>query len=151
MSLEARIAEDLKAAMKAKDTDAVAALRSVKTALTMARTAEGATGPLDEAGELKLLQKLAKQRRDSLEIYEQQGREDLAATERAELAVLERYLPQPLTDAELDEALRGVIAQVGAAGPGDMGKVMGAATKALAGRADGKRISAAVRELLTQG
>jgi uncharacterized protein YqeY len=151
MSLEARIAEDLKAAMKAKDTDAVAALRSVKTALTMARTAEGATGPLDEAGELKLLQKLAKQRRDSLEIYEQQGREDLAATERAELGVLERYLPQPLTDAELDEALRGVIAQVGAAGPGDMGKVMGAATKALAGRADGKRISAAVRELLTQG
>jgi uncharacterized protein YqeY len=151
MSLEARIAEDLKAAMKAKDTDAVAALRSVKTALTMARTAEGATGPLDEAGELKLLQKLAKQRRDSLEIYEQQGREDLAATERAELGVLERYLPQPLTDAELHEALRGVIAQVGAAGPGDMGKVMGAATKALAGRADGKRISAAVRELLTQG
>jgi uncharacterized protein YqeY len=151
MSLEARIAEDLKAAMKAKDTDAVAALRSVKTALTMARTAEGATGPLDGAGELKLLQKLAKQRRDSLEIYEQQGREDLAATERAELGVLERYLPQPLTDAELHEALRGVIAQVGAAGPGDMGKVMGAATKALAGRADGKRISAAVRELLTQG
>lgn len=151
MSLEARIAEDLKAAMKAKDTDAVAALRSVKTALTMARTAEGATGLLDEAGELKLLQKLAKQRRDSLEIYEQQGREDLAATERAELGVLERYLPQPLTDAELHEALRGVIAQVGAAGPGDMGKVMGAATKALAGRADGKRISAAVRELLTQG
>ncbi len=149
MSLEARIMEDLKAAMKAKDSQRMAALRSVKTAIINAKTAEGASGQLDEAAELKLVQKLAKQRQDALDIYKEQGREDLADTEAAELAVLQQYLPKPMDDAELEARLKEIIAQTGASGPADMGKVMGVATKALAGKADGKRISAKVRELLT--
>lgn len=149
MSLEARIMEDLKAAMKAKDSQRMAALRSVKTAIINAKTAEGASGQLDEAAELKLVQKLAKQRQDALDIYKEQGREDLADTEAAELAVLQQYLPKPMDDAELEALLKGIIAQTGASGPADMGKVMGVATKALAGKADGKRISAKVRALLT--
>lgn len=148
MSLESRIMEDLKAAMKAKDSQRMAALRSIKTAITNAKTAEGASGQLDEAAELKLVQKLAKQRQDALDIYREQKREDLAETEAAELAVLQAYLPKPMEDGELEAALKAAIAQVGASGPADMGKVMGVATKALAGKADGKRISAMVRQLL---
>jgi uncharacterized protein YqeY len=148
MSLESRIMEDLKAAMKAKDAQRMAALRSIKTAIINAKTAEGASGELDEAAELKLVQKLAKQRQDALDIYKEQNREDLAETEAAELAVLQAYLPKPMEDGELEEALKGIIAQTGAASPSDMGKVMGMATKALAGKADGKRISAMVQQLL---
>lgn len=150
MSLEKRIAEDLKTAMKAKDSATLNALRSVKSAILLAKTAEGAGAELDEAGEMRLLQKLAKQREDSLAIYREQKREDLAATEAAELAVLKRYLPEPMSDEELESALRGIIEQVGASSPADMGKVMGVASKSLGARADGKRLAAAVRELLAK-
>jgi hypothetical protein len=149
MSLESRIMDELKTAMKAKDEASLRTLRAIKAAILVEKTAEGATGELTEADELKLVQKLAKQRRDSLDIYVKQNREDLAATEREELAILERFLPQQLSGEQLRAELQAIIAQVGAAGPADMGKVMGTASKALAGRAEGKAISETVKSLLT--
>lgn len=151
MSLEARIMEDLKTAMKAKDEAGLRTLRAIKAAILVEKTAEGATGEITEATEQKMLQKLAKQRRDSLDIFTKQGREDLAAIEREELAIVERFLPQQLSLNDLRTELQGIIQQVGAVGPADMGKVMGAASKALAGRADGKAISETVKALLAQG
>lgn len=147
MSLEATLANDLKTAMKAKDQAALRTIRAIKAAILLIKT-DGSGKELDEAGEIKLLQKLAKQRKDSLEIYEQQNREDLAQTEREEIEVIERYLPKQMDTAELESFIQSVIARVGASSMKDMGKVMGIASKELAGRADGKTISAVVKALL---
>ena len=141
--------EALKEAMKAKDTVALESLRAIKSAILLARTEAGASEELSEADELKLLQKLVKQRKDSAALYTQQGRNDLAEPELAQMAVIEKFLPAQLSEAEVEEALKGIIAQVGATNPKDMGKVMGAATKQLAGKADGKLISDIVKKLLS--
>lgn len=149
MSLQTKVMEALKEAMKAKDTVALESLRAIKSAILLARTEAGASEELSEADELKLLQKLVKQRKDSAALYTQQGRNDLAEPELAQMAVIEKFLPAQLTEAEVEEALKGIIAQVGATSPKDMGKVMGAATKQLAGKADGKLISDIVKKLLS--
>jgi uncharacterized protein YqeY len=140
--------EQMKTAMRAKDEAALRTLRAIKAAILLEKTAEGGGGELSEADELKLLQKMAKQRRDSIEIFAGQNREDLAQKEREELQILEQFLPQQLSPEALETALKEIIAQVGATSPADMGKVMGAATKQLAGKADGKAISEAVKALL---
>lgn len=149
MNLESRIMDELKAAMKSKDEAALRTLRAIKAAILVEKTAEGATGEISEIDELKMLQKMAKQRRDSLDIFTTQARADLAAKEEEELRIIERFLPQQLSEDELRAEIQAVIAQLGATGPADMGKVMGAATKALAGRADGKAVSAMVKGLLS--
>jgi uncharacterized protein YqeY len=142
--------EELKNAMRAKDEAGLRTLRAIKAAIIIEKTAEGATGEITEAMELKMLQKLAKQRKDSLEIFEKQNREDLAAKEREELAIIEKFLPQQMTADELKAAVSDIIAQVGATSPADMGKVMGVASKQLAGKTDGKAISEMVKTLLAQ-
>lgn len=148
MALEEKIMEELKNAMRAKDEAALRTLRAIKAAIIIEKTAEGASGTIDEATELKMLQKLAKQRRDSLDIFIKQNREDLAAKEREELSIIEKFLPQQMTQDELHAALKAIIEQVGAKSPADMGKVMGVASKQLAGKTDGKAISEAVKQLL---
>lgn len=150
MSLEQKIMTDLKAAMIAKDEAALRSLRAVKAAILLAKTAEGAGGELKEDDEMKLLQKLVKQRKDSLEIFQQQNRADLAKKEEEEIAVIEKFLPKQLSAEEIKVAIEKIITTVGATSPADMGKVMGAATKQLAGKADGKTISALVKELLSK-
>lgn len=147
MSLESKLTQDLKAAMKAKDQPALRSIRAVKAAIMLIKT-DGTGKELDDAGEIKLLQKLVKQRKDSLDIFEQQGREDLAQKEREEIAVIEKYLPQQMGADELKDFIQGVIDKVGATSMKDMGKVMGMANKELAGRADGKTISQMVKSLL---
>ena len=149
MSLQTKVMEALKEAMKAKDTVALESLRAIKSAILLARTEAGASEELSEADELKLLQKLVKQRKDSAALYTQQGRNDLAEPELAQMAVIEKFLPAQLSEAEVEEALKGIIAQVGSTSPKDMGKVMGVATKQLAGKADGKLISDVVKKLLS--
>ena len=149
MSLQTKVMEALKEAMKAKDTVALESLRAIKSAILLARTEAGASEELSEADELKLLQKLVKQRKDSAALYTQQGRNDLAEPELAQMAVIEKFLPAQLSEAEVEEALKGIIAQVGATSPKDMGKVMGAATKQLTGKADSKLISDIVKKLLS--
>lgn len=149
MSLQTKVMEALKEAMKAKDTVALESLRAIKSAILLAKTEAGASEELSEADELKLLQKLVKQRKDSAALYTQQGRNDLAEPELAQMTVIEKFLPAQLSEAEVEEALKGIIAQVGATSPKDMGKVMGAATKQLAGKADGKLISDIVKKLLS--
>lgn len=148
MSLEEKVMAQLKDAMKAKDEALLRGLRAIKAEIIKAKTEPGANGQLSEDGEMKLLQKLVKSRKDSLEIYTQQNRADLAAKESEEIAVIEKFLPQQLNGQELKEAISGIIASAGAAGPQDMGKVMGLASKQLAGKADGKTIAAVVKELL---
>lgn len=148
MSLEQRIMEELKTAMKAKDEAALRTLRAIKAAIIIEKTAEGAADVITEATETKMLQKLAKQRRDSLDIFSKQGREDLASKEREELAIIEKFLPAQMSADELNKELKAIIEQVGAKSPADMGKVMGVASKQLAGKADGKAISEAVKQLL---
>jgi uncharacterized protein len=150
MPLEQTINDAIKTAMLARNEVDLRSLRAIKAAILVAKTAEGANGEISEADEQKILQKLAKQRKDSLDIFRQQNREDLAVKEEEELQVIERFLPKQLDEAEVREILTGIIAQVGAAGPGDMGKVMGVATKQLAGKADGKLISGLVKELLAK-
>lgn len=150
MSLELTINAAIKTAMLAKSEAELRALRAIKAAILLAKTAEGGSGELTEADETKLLQKLAKQRKDSLDIFRQQNREDLAKKEEEELEVIERFLPKQLSESELREAVTRIIAETGATTPADMGKVMGAATKQLAGKADGKAISALVKELLSK-
>ncbi|HVI44514.1 MAG TPA: GatB/YqeY domain-containing protein [Chitinophaga sp.] len=150
MSLELNINAEIKTAMLGKKEADLRALRAIKAAILLAKTAEGSSGELTEADEAKLLQKLAKQRKDSLEIFRQQNREDLAVKEEEELVVIERFLPKPLTEEELRAAIAEIITTTGASSPADMGKVMGAATKQLAGKADGKVISALVKELLNK-
>ena len=147
MSLETRIAEDLKTAMKAKDQAALRGIRAIKAAILLAKT-DGSGNAIDENAEIKILQKLVKQRKDSLDIYEKQGREDLAATEREEIAIIEKYLPEQLDEAELEAIIKQIIEQTGASSMADMGKVMGMASKQLGGKADGKTISTVVKRLL---
>src|SRR6478609_6897085 len=148
MSLEQQIMTEMKEAMKAKNEGVLRALRSIKAEIIKAKTEPGAAGEIDEATEQKFLQKMMKQRRDSLEIFEKQGREDLASKEKEEMAVIEKFLPKQLGEAELKEIVKKIIAETGAATPADMGKVMGIASKQLAGKADGKTISAMVKDLL---
>jgi uncharacterized protein YqeY len=150
MSLEQRVMADMKDAMKAKNEAGLRGLRAIKAAIIIAKTAEGAHGELKEADEVKLLQKLVKSRKDSLEIYQQQQREDLAKKELEEIAVIEQFLPKQLSETELREKIAAIIAETGAASPADMGKVMGVASKQLAGLAEGKAISATVKELLAK-
>ena len=148
MSLEINIMTELKAAMIAKNEAALRGLRAIKAALLLAKTAEGKVSEITEEDEIKILQKLAKQRKDSLEIFVAQNREDLAQKERDELEVIEKFLPKQMTEEELREAIQQVIAEVGATSGADMGKVMGSASKKLAGKTDGKAISAMAKQLL---
>jgi len=148
MALEQQIMAEMKDAMKAKNEAVLRGLRAIKAEIIKAKTDPGAGGEIDEATEQKFLQKMMKQRRDSLDIFEKQGREDLAVKEREEMAVIEKFLPKQLTEAEIKEAVSKIIAQTGASSPADMGKVMGVASKQLAGLADGKIISGFVKELL---
>lgn len=148
MSLEQQIMTELKAAMLAKNEAALRALRAIKSAILLAKTADGQKSDLSSDDEQKLLQKLAKQRKDSLEVFTAQQREDLAQKEREELEIIEKFLPKQLSEQELKDALTAIITEVGASTPADMGKVMGVATKQLAGTADGKAISAMVKTLL---
>jgi uncharacterized protein YqeY len=150
MSLEQKIMGELKTAMLAKDEKALRSLRAIKAAILLAKTSEGAGGELKEDDEIKLLQKLVKQRKDSLEIYQQQNRTDLAQKEQEEIEIIEKFLPKQLSADELRSEVAAIISEVGATSPADMGKVMGAATKKLAGKADGKTISALVKELLSK-
>jgi uncharacterized protein YqeY len=150
MSLELDINAQIKAAMLGKKEADLRALRAIKAAILLVKTSEGGTGELTEADETKLLQKLVKQRKDSLEIFRQQNREDLAIKEEEELAVIEKFLPKQMDEAELRTAVAAIISAVGATSPADMGKVMGAASKQLAGKADGKAISAMVKEILSK-
>ena len=142
------ISEGIKEAMKAKDAVRRDTLRNVKKVFLEAKTAPGANDELSDADALKILQKLAKQGRESAEIFTQQGRVDLAENELAQVRVLEEYPPKQLSEAELESALRAIIAQLGVTEPREMGKVMGVATKQLAGKADGKAISAMVKKIL---
>lgn len=148
MSLKNTINSDIKTAMKAKDQATLRALRAIKSAIILAETAEGSTGELKEEEEIKLLTKQAKQRKDSITQYRDNGREDLAKTEEEELLVIEKYLPKQLSEDEIRTEVKAIIEQVGAASMKDMGKVMGVASKKMAGKADGKLISTIVKELL---
>lgn len=148
MSLQQQINTDIITAMKAKDEASLRTLRALKAALLLAATAEGAKDEVTDEQAIKLFQKLAKQRKESLEIYEKNGRADLAKTEQEELTVIERYLPKQMSEDELITALKTVLAEVGASSAADFGKAMPAAMKALAGKADGKVISALLKQLL---
>ncbi|HMC86525.1 MAG TPA: GatB/YqeY domain-containing protein [Chitinophagaceae bacterium] len=150
MALEQKVMADMKDAMKAKDEAGLRGLRAIKAAIIIAKTAEGAGGELKEEDEPKLLQKLVKQRKDSLQIYQQQNRADLAKKEEEEIAVIEKFLPKQLDEAVLKEILAKIIVETGASSVADMGKVMGIASKQLAGQADGKTIGAVVKELLAK-
>ena len=144
--------DEMKAAMKAKDTVALEALRAVKSALLLAKTEKGGAKGLTEAEEIALVQKQVKQRKESAEIYQKQGREDLAGPELAQAAILERFLPEQLSESEMEAEVAAAIDQLDAAGMQDMGKVMGGVTQKLAGRADGKTLAAMVRkQLAAQG
>lgn len=147
MKLTDQINEDIKAAMKGGDKDKLMALRDIKAKILLEATKEGQAEVTDEAV-LSILNKLNKQRTESIEIYQSQGREDLVAEEKKQAAVIQSYLPTPFTAEELEAEIKKIIAQVGAAGPGDLGKVMGVASKALSARADGKTISETVRRCL---
>ncbi|GAB4400148.1 MAG: GatB/YqeY domain-containing protein [Microscillaceae bacterium] len=149
MSLKSKIENDLKEAMRAKDKDRLRALRAIKSLILLEETKEGGTGHISEEEEIKMLRKAVKQRRDSAEIYQSQNRTDLAEVELAELAIIETYLPRQLSEAELESEVRAIVAETGAKGPSDMGKVMGVASKQLAGQADGKAISAMVKTILS--
>ncbi len=149
MPLEQTINDKLKTAMLAKDEKGLRGLRAIKAAIIVAKTAEGAGGKISETDEVKLLQKLVKQRKDSLEIFQQQNRPELAQKEQEEIEVIEAFLPKQLSEEELKEALQKIIAATGASSPADMGKVMGVATKELSGKADGKAISTMVKTLLS--
>lgn len=148
MDLFERISEDIKNAMKAKDRVALETLRNIKKVFLEAKTAPGANDTLTDDAATKIIAKLLKQGRDAADIYVQQGRQDLADAELAQVKVMEGYLPKQLTEEELEAELKAIIAQVGAAGPKDMGKVMGVASKQLAGKAEGRVISAKVKQLL---
>jgi uncharacterized protein YqeY len=148
MSLKEKIEADIKAAMIAKDKDALRALRGIKSMILLAETEKGASEALSQESEIKLLQKAAKQRKESLEVYEKQGRADLAEIEKSELTIIERYLPAQLSGDALRAEIEKIIKSVGASSAADMGKVMGLANKELAGKADGKAISEVVKSIL---
>lgn len=148
MSLKTTIDNDIKKAMLAKNKEELEALRSIKSLILLAETEKGTAAEISSETESKLLMKAAKQRKESAEIFEKEGRKDLAQRENFQLEVISRYLPKQLSEGEITEALKGIISAVGAKGPQDMGKVMMAATKAMAGKADGKMISEIVKKLL---
>lgn len=148
MELEKKIQADMVSAMKAKETVRLASLRAIKAAIMLAKTAEGATGDVDDPAIIKIIQKLVKQRKESAQQYNDAGRPELAENELAEAAAMEIYLPKQLSEAEVEEQLKAIIAEVGASKPSDMGKVMGVATKKLAGLAEGRMISTLVKKLL---
>ncbi len=150
MNLEQKVMAEMKDAMKAKDEASLRGLRAIKAEIIKAKTEPGVNGELTEDVENKMLQKMLKQRKDSLEIYQTQNRADLAKKEEEEIAIIEKFLPKQMDEAELKDALKAIIEEVGASSPADMGKVMGVATKQLAGKADGKTISATVKELLSK-
>ena len=150
MSLEQKVMAELKTAMLAKDEKSLRSLRAIKSAIILAKTAEGAGGEIKEDDEIKMLQKLVKQRKDSLEIYEKQNREDLAEKEREEISVIEKFLPKQLDETELRTIIQKIIDETGASSPADIGKVMGAANKQLAGKAEGKAIAGIVKEILNK-
>lgn len=149
MNLEEKIMEGIKQAMKSHDKVVLESLRAVKSAILLEKTS-GAKGELDQAAEMKLLQKLVKQRKESAEIYTQQNRADLAEAELAQAAVIEAYLPKQLSAEELEAEVAAIIAQTGANSPAEMGKVMGVASKTLAGKADGRAIAETVKRLLAR-
>lgn len=149
MSLKELINADIKKAMLEKKKEELTALRAIKSAILLAETEKGASEELNETAELKLLAKQAKQRKDSADIYHKEGRSDLAEKEQKELEIINRYLPEQLSDEDIKAELQKIIDQVGASGPQDMGKVMGVATKQMSGKADGKKISELVKSLLS--
>ena len=149
MGLKASVESEIKNAMLARDKDRLRALRAIKSLILLEETKEGAGAELSKEDEMKLLTKAAKQRKDSADIYKQQNREDLYSVEIAELEIISEFLPKQLTEAELEAELKAIISESGATGRKDMGKVMGIASKALAGKADGKAISQKVKELLS--
>jgi uncharacterized protein YqeY len=150
MELEKRIQADMVAAMKAKEAVRLSSLRAIKAAIMLAKTAEGATGEVSDQDIVKIIQKLVKQRKESAQQYTDAGRPELAANEVAEMEAMEVYLPKQLTEAEVEAELVKIIAEVGATQPSEMGKVMGVATKRLAGLADGRVISTLVKKLLAK-
>ena len=149
MSLETDVMSLMKDAMKNKDEALLRGLRAIKAEIIKAKTEPGANGAISPEAELKLLQKLVKQRKDSLAIYEQQGRPDLAVKESEEIAIIEKFLPAQMSEEDVKAAVQAIITELGVSGPQDLGKVMGLATKQLAGQADGKIISAIAKSLLT--
>lgn len=149
MSLEQTIQEDIKNAMKARDKVATNAVRAIKGEILLSKTAENGSGEVSDVDVLKMIQKLIKQRKESAEEYSAAGRQDLADNELAEAAVMEKYLPKQLTEAEVEKEVKEIIARTGASSMKDMGKVMGEATKALAGKSDGRTISTVVKRLLS--
>jgi uncharacterized protein YqeY len=149
MSLKERINQDIKNAMLAKEKDKLTALRSIKAMILLAETDKGSTGELSESQEFALLSKAAKQRKESLEIFTQQGREDLAQVEKLELEVIQNYLPEMMSEAEVEAKLKEIITKVGASSPSDLGKVMGMAVKEFQGKADGKLINETAKKLLS--
>jgi len=150
MALQDKIDQDIKSAMLAKDNARLRGLRAIKAAILLAKTEKGPSEALTEDAELKVLQKLAKQRKESAEIYQQQNRDDLFQIEMEELSVIESYLPKQLSQEEVEAAVKQIIEQTGASGPKDMGKVMGLANQQLAGKADGKTVSQIAKVLLQQ-
>ena len=150
MNLEQQVNDGIKKAMLARDQETLRGLRAIKAAILNAKTSEGFSGEINEDEEIKLLQKLVKQRKDSLEIYEKQSREDLAVKEREEIVVIEQFLPKQLDPAEIKNIIEQIVKETGATSPADMGKVMAAANKQLAGKADGKTIAGIVKEILTK-
>ena len=150
MELEKRIQTDMVSAMKAKEAVKLSSLRAIKAAIMLAKTAEGATGEVSDQDIVKIIQKLVKQRKESAQQYNDAGRPELAANEVAEMEAMEVYLPKQLSEAEVEAELVKIIAEVGATQPSEMGKVMGVATKRLAGLADGRMISTLVKKLLSQ-
>ena len=149
MDFSDKITDDIKSAMKAKDKLTLETLRAIKKELIELKTSKGSSGEVTEDEAVKVMQKMVKQRNDAAAIYEKQGRADLAEKELAEVKVINRYLPEPMTPEEIEKAIKEIIARTGASSMKDMGKVMGLATKKLAGKADGKEISAIVRSLLS--
>ena len=149
MSLKEQIDADIKKAMLGKNKDELRALRGIKSMILLAETEKGSGGKLDKAVEMQLLTKAAKQRRESLDIYKSQGRDDLARIEEDELKIIERYLPEKMSEEEMNAEIKKIIEQTGAKGIAEMGKVMGIATKTLAGKAEGKTIAEAVKKILT--
>lgn len=148
MSLKTQIDADIKQAMRDKDQQKLLALRDIKKAILIEETKPGAGGKISETEEMKILQRAVKQRQDSADIYKTQDRPDLLEKELAEMEIIKKYLPEQMSEEELEGVLKSIIEKVGASGPSDMGKVMGAATKQLAGKADGRTISATVKKLL---
>ena len=148
MGLEEKVMADLKTAMLAKDEKSLRSLRAIKAAIINLKTSEGFSGEIKNDDEIKLLQKLVKQRKESLEIYEKQNRKDLADKEKEEIEVIEKFLPKQMSGEELKEVIASIVKETGATTQADMGKVMGMANKQLAGKADGKTIAAVVKEIL---